>query len=429
MLGVNTKHYYETEEKSAAFSAGLQEMMDIVNTSLKSKLKNVDSSVSVLFNAFTEGDHTEIYEKTNNMGADLLYADSGGLQIVTAGKEITEPLKDKVYTVQCKADRGMCFDVIPLESVSLFRSKTERSKINNKLFISENHREAGRLTGGNILRQCEIFEQNNASTKVLVIVQGNRYDDMLMYFDEIQKQIPEKYMKYIAGIALADTCMGNGELESIEMLKAGHLISKTAHPAYSQHLHLLGVGSISRMKPVIYMSKAGLLDNFKRISYDSTTHTSSLLFGKFTANGKSDNIGLYRNPHAEMQLKKIYDFFESYISKYATLDKFYNFAFNPETGRFTKTEIVNRAKIGTTDNFIACASVCVMYVYYQVHDFILQLDKAWANAENDHSTIGKLSRLTSMDDLNYWIDNYSQHVGTNRIMRKEERNSLESFFG
>ncbi len=179
MMGIGTKHYYETPEKKTALLNALNEMMQIVNKSLSEKLTSIDSSVSVLFNAFTESD---LYDKTRHMAAELVYADSGGLQIITAGREITEDLKDKVYEVQSKADRAMCFDIIPLDSTTPkeLRGTTERSNTGNKIFRNQDHAEAGRLTGLNILRQCEIFAKNGSAAKVLVIVQGNQYQDMVL---------------------------------------------------------------------------------------------------------------------------------------------------------------------------------------------------------------------------------------------------------
>jgi len=75
-----------------------------------------------------------------------------------------------------------------------------------------------------------------------VIVQGNRWEDMVEWFDYIVGEIPASLQHRIAGIATADTCMGNGELESIEMLRAVRAIHDRYGPAYTNHVHLLGVG-------------------------------------------------------------------------------------------------------------------------------------------------------------------------------------------
>ncbi len=236
-------------------------------------------------------------------------------------------------------------------------------------------------------------------------------------------------MKYIGGIALADTCMGNGELESIEMLKAGHIISQDCHPNYSEHLHLLGVGSINRMKPVIYLSKSGFLDKFQRISYDSTSHSSSLLFGKFMTGGKSGSIGLYRSYDSEQKLKLVYDFFQEFISKHATLEKFYYYTYGqeePHIGKFTKTLITNRVKKGEIDDFVTSVAICFMYVYYQVHDFILQLDKEWSEPSDGH--LLNLQKAKTLDELDHIVSQIRSKISSNRIVRAENISSLENFF-
>lgn len=429
MMNVHRKHYYETPEKIAIYKQSLEELVALTNERLRNELKDIDNGISILFNAFTEGNALECYDKIGRLSADLVYADSGGLQMVTAGKTITPKLKDDIYKIQAGSDRAMCFDVIPLESVSTVRSKTERSNVSNKIFISERHRESGILTGGNILRQCEIFDKNGSDAKVMVIVQGNRADDMVMFFDEIQKQIPRDLYKHIGGIALADTCMGNGDLESVEMLKAGHIIAKEFDPVYSEHLHLLGVGSVSRMKPVMYLSKSSFLDSFKRISYDSTSHSGTLLFGRWFVGGKQRPVGTALSPTGREAFDAIWAFYEPFISKLCTKTEFYQFAFGPGLDEpLRTTAIANRSKEMSLDHFAACASLTVMYVYYQIYDFILQLDAAWRNSENDKTPIGYLQHVKTMDDLEAWYRQRSSTVNSSRIKRSDEISTLDQFY-
>lgn len=57
---------------------------------------------SVLSNAYTEEKEADMIRSNNNFGHDWLYTDSGGLQVLTQGLEITDTVKDKVYAVQAK---------------------------------------------------------------------------------------------------------------------------------------------------------------------------------------------------------------------------------------------------------------------------------------------------------------------------------------
>jgi hypothetical protein len=430
MMNVHRKHYYESPEKVAIYKQTLKDLVSVVNNTLTSELTHIDNGISILFNAFTEGNALECYDQIGRLSADLVYADSGGLQIVTAGKSITAELKDQVYNIQSGADRAMCFDVIALDSVSTVRTKTERSNVSNKIFGSSRHLESGAATGRNILRQCEIFDRNDSNAKVMVIVQGNRADDMVGFFNEIQKLIPEDYMRFIGGIALADTCMGNGDLESVEMLKAGHIIANEFDPIYSQHLHLLGVGSVSRMKPVMYLSKSNFLDSFSRISYDSTSHSGTLLFGRWFVGGKQRPIGNALGPTGRKAFNDIWNFFESILSPLCTKEEFFQFAFGPGLDEALRTTtIANRSKDMSLEHFAACASLTVMYVYYQIYDFIKQLDAAWRDSENDKTPIGYLQECKTMDDLDAWFRDRSSTVNSNRIAREDEISTLEAFFG
>ena len=67
---------------------------------------------SMLYNGHTESSFGERFKPYNPY---QVHADSGGLQMITLGLDITDELKDKVYENQAKyADVGMCFDEIPV---------------------------------------------------------------------------------------------------------------------------------------------------------------------------------------------------------------------------------------------------------------------------------------------------------------------------
>jgi hypothetical protein len=104
-----------------------------LNKSIAQRCLNTNSDVSVLYNAYTEKQHLEYLKTYKNLGARYIYSDSGGLQIVTAGKEINDEIKQQIYETQAYADYAMCFDVISLGSVSKTRTRNERSNVKNKI--------------------------------------------------------------------------------------------------------------------------------------------------------------------------------------------------------------------------------------------------------------------------------------------------------
>ena len=63
--------------------------VDLLKQSVKKSCKHTDPTIAMLFNAYTEKkfiDHIKDYERLH---MDGIYADSGGLQMVTTGKTST----------------------------------------------------------------------------------------------------------------------------------------------------------------------------------------------------------------------------------------------------------------------------------------------------------------------------------------------------
>lgn len=426
MMGINTKHYYENKEKAKTFIDGFKACVARCNNELlKRGLDN--HSISILFNAFTEKETVGLYGRADNFGAKYLYGDSGGLQIVTAGRQITSELKTEVYNTQTACDFGMCFDIIPLETLSLVRSKTERSNPKNKLFIASKHKESGRLTGKNVREQCEVFAKKNAKTKAIIIVQGNNYDDMLLYFDEIFKEIPKELYPQIGGIATADTCMGTGQLETIEMLRAAHIISENYPEEFSKQLHLLGVGAHTRIEPLAFLQEK-YLKKFQTLSYDSSSHTSAVLWGKFTEKRKTIKHGLTRSHGWDSTFSTVFDFFDGMhrVSKEEFL--LLPYPAGEENGKFSKTGIVNRAKNPDIDLFYSYSLLCPMFVLYQIYDFIIEFDLMMKDTTPSDKPIAQLRNVENEVEMQYWFDNLAKYCQSERINSTERTSTLIDFF-
>lgn len=387
--------------------------------------KHTKSTFSVLYNAFTEKDFTRGLEKYNNLHSDAVYADSGGLQMVTAGKTITDDIKDKIYDNQCYSNYAMCFDVIPLVSMSVLRTRNERSNTGNKVFFAANLKDSAIATGKNIQRQCRVFAEKNAKTKVIVIVQGNTAEDMVLFFENIQDQLSEEDMKHIGGIALADTCMGNKELESIEMLWAGHKIQKIAHESMLQQVHFLGVGSLPRMSPVINLTKSGFL-KFPKISYDSSSHTTCYNYGLMKLDGTCFPLGKVQNKKLTDQWEKIITLFSNPLEKLnISKDKIYERLFN-EKGEWSYSKVYQRALSTENPDELGVASLIgLMYALYQVQNFILNIDDMYGTKREDNISIKKLLDVKDNDDMKLWMKMNAGSVDSGRINREEKATSKE----
>ena len=434
MMGVFTpdhETFWYPEYKKATLS-----LMESLNKRIAETCHNTKPLVSTLFNAYTEKNHVDEFKRLENLGSASVYADSGGLQIVTAGKSITNDIKNQIYKTQMYADYAMCFDEIPLSSVSLKRTRNERSNVGNKVFHSINHQQAAFETGDNIRSQASFFRQVGAKTKVIIIVQGNDVDDMVEYFKNITTRLDDADYENIGGLAIADTCMGNGELESIKMLIAAKKISEICHPNIKKHLHVLGVGSIYRMRPILYLLKAGYLSAFERVSYDSSSHTSTFQYGLLKVNGTCTSIGSTKTREVDIHFRNVYNLFNDTFSQYVTEDKFISNIFD-DAEDWKYSTIKNRVvETGDPDVIIPSLLCNAAHTYFQIHNFITNLDKVMLDTYLDgqsKSNWGKIMRINAllnvedqigMDD---WLSKHASSVKTKSIVRDIKKADLTEF--
>ena len=412
-------------------------LMQNLKRQIAKDAKNTEPLISTLYNAYTEKQHVEEFQRLNNLGSDAVYADSGGLQIVTAGKSITEDIKKQIYKTQAYADYAMCFDVIPLSSISLTRTRNERSNIGNKIFHVDKHEESAHATGDNVKTQASYFRHSGAKTKVIIIVQGNSAEDMVAYYRGIASRLSPEDYENIGGMAIADTCIGNGELESIEMLRAAKIISEFCHENVRKHLHVLGVGSISRMRPILYLLKSGYLDAFERVSYDSSSHTSTFQYGLLKLNGTCKSIGTTKTYAVDKHFRNVYNLFHDTFSEYVSEDKFMDNIFGDGSGDWKFSTIKNRIIESTDHDDIVSTLLCnAAHTYYQIHNFTTNLDKVMMDEHGIfHKTpnkrdlaLNELLNVRTEDQMKHWINVRKSQVVSKRIVRNNELSTLESFF-
>lgn len=242
----------------------------------------------ILFNAYSEKKFGEIYRHFKDVSS--VHSDSGGLQVVTLGKELTDAVKRDVYSVQAKySDIAMSFDEIPL----VVDGRSAINDMSSRRFDSENFSEYAKKSGYNLAKQIEYFVEVGVDTKPLMIVQGNGYSWFQKWVDIIMKEVPSDLHSKIGGVSIAGTSLGNGMLEAIE--RAAVVPDLPCPDEIKSKVHLLGVGSVVRLMPFAILSHSGYIKN-THISYDSTSHTMGMSNGSFISRN-SGKIARYGKTH------------------------------------------------------------------------------------------------------------------------------------
>lgn len=260
-------------------------LMDVVDTSYLRKIldtaQDLDGvhKISMLYNAYTE---KKVGKQIKDLFGDSVYkihVDSGGLQIVNLGLENTPELRKAVYENQAESgDIGMCFDEIPLHNEAQ-GGGSARINTKDKVFMYDLAYKYGVKTGKNIRAQIETYLEKESDCKPYIILQGNSDDDFKAFSDGIMSQL-EGVEHHIAGCAAADTCIGNGVRESIDMMS---VIPKLNIPDKAKKsVHMLGVGSVKRLLPAVALIRSGYFGDDFHISYDSSTHTGCLTNREYT---------------------------------------------------------------------------------------------------------------------------------------------------
>lgn len=326
-------------------------------------------NLDLMFNAYHEDKMMDEYLSKYNYFGATWYADSGGLQMVTLGKEITEEAKDKIYEMQAKhSDYAMCFDEMPIKlhpNKSLTtewnkkgrpgkgqldvqdlwgRDSSSRTDLSYRSYIAAWNEAKARQTGRNVKRQIEVIRKNNSKTKVFLICQGNdlcqgddlcqddEVQDFVDYYNFAVEELDASDYPYIAGVALSIATAGRGTKEYIKMLASYAYMD--IKEGMGNKVHLLGFGSATRVKRSL-----ALCENFidADITFDSSSHTMNVLtgtvefedgkkaYGKNLNKIKEENHKWYRNPNADEVLIRLYNKYEPIFTRYypdMCIDKF-----------------------------------------------------------------------------------------------------------
>lgn len=375
---------------------------------------------SILYNAYVEHKKGIGYNHYNNVGFDDLYADSGGLQVVTQGSELTEELKLKIYEQQKNAKYAFCFDEIPVENKSGVTALAGggRANVSMKQFDYARFKDCAERTGYNINNQLNAF--NGTNTQGFYIVQGNTYKDMVDWVRWGAKNVVN--LDHLAGIAPADTCMGNGELESCDMIMACRIIYNEFENI-NKRMHLLGVGAPNRMLPVIQLMKSGFLDNVN-ISFDSSSNAMAMMNGNF----KNDGVSAKNPKDIEKSIENFIIYFKPMFTKY--VGEFDNIELRDyivsKLRFFTKIE---DDAFNEKPHFVPITgSIVPLYCTWLNIGFFKQCKLMIEDEALSQTAIGLLSEVQTPEDYIHWRNQFKNHIKSVRMYRKREED-LSSLFG
>lgn len=377
---------------------------------------------SALFNAYTEKKLGETIFNCFNKSLNDIYADSGGLQVVTKGNVVTEEFKNDVYDVQSRFSTiGMSFDEIP---VILTSNRSTFHDTSSRYYDPDILIEKAELSGENLKKQIEFFLDRKTVTKPMMILQGNDFESYQIWLDCIIKKVGLNNLKYIKGIASAAAALGQKQLEDVERI---FILKHLQFPKElnKTHIHLLGVGSLSRFFPI-----RALMNNYDYlISYDSTTHTSAINLGSYYLNSKIIPVGRLNRKNVILVLNDINDNLTKHGKKNIDYNQYDDFILNPS--------IFNTDKYCKDADFFQRNYTIWAYFFSNIFNFTNDVDKMFQSDKFYHKILSNskcllefkaLEKCLDFNDFNEWKAVYGKSLPSQKVPRKKVENSLESFF-
>lgn len=376
---------------------------------------------SFLFNAFTEEQLGEVLQDYRDCVYSI-HSDSGGLQIVTLGKKVTAELYKDIYRRQAKnSDIAMSFDEIPVKRLS---DKIDMNDFVSRVFDMDNYKEFAKKSGENLVEQIQLFLDEKSNTKPLLIAQGNDIETYRIWTDTLLSAIPSHLHRHIGGIAVSGASLGGGLLEDIQ--KAA-FIAELDH----NHIHLLGIGSVKRLLPLMVFNRSGLYKKEYHLSYDSTSHTSGINKGSYWIDGKSVGLGrtmglAYEHVYSDIDKKlnlqqkgiDLKDF-------YATMSKRNYSKMKHSDNSFIEEEVIKFIYItmgfgaSSIINFINDVDLCSSSDH--------QIDKFSKLYKMNRDTFS-LKQISSISDFEYWLKTCANHIPSKRIKKTTETHTLDELF-
>ena len=373
--------------------------------------------ISLLYNAYTEKRPGEWMGEHYRPLVHSIHADSGGLQMVTLGRTITNELKEEVYDSQARnSDIAMCFDVIPVRTLDAGRS--ERLDLSNRRFDRTDLERCARETGRNLRRQIDFFDEKNSKARPMLITQGNDYDSYMKWTQYVVEELTPYHVSRIGGIAMGAAALGKGSLEDF---KRAFYFTQLPINLESKHLHLLGVGSVYRMIPQFIFMQNGLYDGVE-MSYDSTTHTSGVTQGRYYKDDLALNFTRAFDDNYRIvweDIKRNFPFYEY------DLNTFYE-ALNISSRTYQE-------KHGNIDPSLQTYGV---FVSSAIKNFLAHVEKLQSSRDEimkmsrgiDATAFNALYSVRTKQDFDHWLQNVGPYVASEPVQEYTEPVTLGGLF-
>ena len=373
--------------------------------------------ISLLYNAYTETRPGEWMGEHYRPLVHSIHADSGGLQMITLGRTITNELKEEVYDSQARnSDIAMCFDVIPVRTLDAGRS--DRLDLNNRRFDRTDLERCARETGRNLRRQIDFFDEKGSKSRPMLITQGNDYDSYMKWTEYVVAELDEYHVSRIGGIAMGAAALGKGSLEDF---KRAFYFTELPINLQSKHLHLLGVGSVYRMIPQFIFMQNGLYQNVE-MSYDSTTHTSGVTQGRYY----KDDLALNFTRAFDDKYRIVWEDIKRNFPFYDySLETFYE-ALNISSRTYQE-------KHGNIDPSLQTYGV---FVSSAIKNFLAHVEKLQNSRDEimnmsrgiDATAFNALYSVHNKQDFDHWLRNVGPYVASEPVQEYVEPVTLGGLF-
>lgn len=379
---------------------------------IRENLKN--HQLSFLFNAYVE---PKLGEIMNREMKELyaIHSDSGGLQIVTQGKTVTPDIKQKIYNVQNSfSNVAMCFDEIPVSFVG--ETGGGMNDNDSRYFDKDKFYEVAALTGKNLQEQIEMFVNEGIHANPMLIIHGKDIAYMKDWCNIVLEQIHIDNHKHLHGIATSGVSLGTGELEDV--YRAAIVGCLDIDSNLKKNMHMLGVGSIRRMLPVIELYKSGFIDNKIHISYDSSSHTMTATMAEIMdADLKKHSLSKSKQAKAVAS-----QYFEQYHSE---LFKKYNLDIGNCVNYLSVADKVNSDIGGKRFNdFILAKQILVMT---NIYHFMCKLDKSISSVDSAIAPYNILQHVKTKEDFYSIMPSLPRYFKSKKICDSKITNIMDMF--
>lgn len=377
---------------------------------------------SMLFNAYTELGIGKAAKEFYEDKVHKIYSDSGGLQIITLGRQLTDADKEAIYEIQGNLSHvAMCFDEIPITTTN--SGRLQITDMGSRMFDPTKVKEKATATGLNVKAQIRKFKEMGSKTRPMLILQGNDIDSFQQWIDYACDAIGSD-LSEVCGISLAGTTLGGGSLENIVRIAAGTLCTYPVE-LNIENTHMLGVGTPIRLAPFVALQR-----NMKQkyLSFDSTTHSHAVFKGTIIMNGRTQKVAAIEPSNREIIVQSINKFLNGRCNYRMTRENFDDMyagsiAYKKKYGRLG----------AHCPNFILN---CGIVFAYMVHDCLRTTNlmfKSKTVFDTLVEDIGgpgayfKLSQCTDTYSFKQWYNQWKIEFNTDKVTNIKEHASLGAY--